>query len=122
MNFSYIKKLYHVLTNSVVPEETAVEGDYFNDPEFQALIREYLDYLVESLSSLQGNLNKRNYRSVQEFGHNLKGSGGGYGFDDLSSLGDSMEMAAEEEDRAAIETLIGKLKGLLQEKRQKYSV
>ena len=97
-----------------------MQNNYFNDPEFQALIRKYLDYLVESLSSLQGNLSKRNYRYIQEFGHNLKGTGGGYGFDDLTSLGDELEIAARKQDDKALGILIEKLKGLLEEKREEY--
>lgn len=91
--------------------------DYSNDPEFQELIQYYLDYLLESLPTLNDNWNNRNYRDIQQFAHNLKGNGGVYGFYDLSELGKKMELAAKDQDDSAIEKLIKRFEELLNEKR-----
>jgi HPt (histidine-containing phosphotransfer) domain-containing protein len=72
--------------------------DYFDDPEFQELIQQYLDYLRETLPELKADLEKRNFPAVRKYGHNVKGSGGGYGFDNLTELGKALEQAAIDED------------------------
>ena len=95
-----------------------MQTDYSDDPEFQELIQYYLDYLQESLPKLKKNWDSRDYLLIQQFGHNLKGNGGVYGFFDVSELGKQMETAAKEQDDSAIEPLIHQFEVLLKEKRE----
>ncbi|NOZ75879.1 MAG: hypothetical protein GXO90_11005 [FCB group bacterium] len=83
-----------------------MENDYLNDPEFQELIRQYLDFLVNALPDVKANLSDKNFLEVQKFGHNMKGSGGGYGLDEFSEFGSQIEKAAMVQDELALENLI----------------
>ncbi|MBX7059410.1 MAG: Hpt domain-containing protein [Leptospirales bacterium] len=42
------------------------------------------------------------FEDVQRLGHNLKGSGGGYGFPEITSFGQKIEAAAKARDQAAL--------------------
>lgn len=94
--------------------------DYFNDPEFQELIRSYLDYLMDSLVTFKMNCVNRNYSEIRKFAHNLKGSGGGYGFDDLTQLGSDISLATKSEDAKKLDSLVKELEDLIMKKRAKY--
>lgn len=94
--------------------------DYFNDPEFQELIRSYLDYLMDSLVTFKMNCVNRNYSEIRKFAHNLKGSGGGYGFDDLTQLGSDISLATKSEDAQKLDSLVKELEVLIMKKRAKY--
>lgn len=94
--------------------------DYFNDPEFQELIRSYLDYLMDSLVTFKMNCVNRNYSEIRKFAHNLKGSGGGYGFDDLTQLGSDISSATKSEDAKKLDSLVKELEDLIMKKRAKY--
>ncbi len=61
--------------------------DFMQSPEFQALIKEYLEYLNTSLPGVRTNLSDALYQDVYKFGHNIKGTGTSYGFEGLSLLG-----------------------------------
>ncbi|MBT3252428.1 MAG: hypothetical protein HN995_02680 [Candidatus Marinimicrobia bacterium] len=61
--------------------------DFMDSPEFQALIKEYLNYLNTALPGVRGHLSDNLYKDVYKFGHNIKGTGTSYGFENLSELG-----------------------------------
>jgi len=61
--------------------------DFMQSPEFQALIKEYLEYLNASLPVVKVKLNDGLYQEVYKFAHNIKGTGTSYGFENLTQLG-----------------------------------
>lgn len=69
-----------------------MENELFNDPEFRELIKSYLDYLVETVQKLKSDL--LDMEKMRKFGHDLKGTGSGYGYDDFTRLGGTLEKAA----------------------------
>lgn len=81
--------------------------DYLNDPEFQELIRQYIDYLEGILPEVKSNLSDKEFQKVQKFGHNLKGSGGGYGLTGMSEIGKNIEVEAKNQDNAKLVVLLG---------------
>lgn len=99
-----------------------MENDYLNDPEFQELIRQYLDFLNNALPDVTANLQDKNFLEVQKFGHNMKGSGGGYGLDDFSEFGSQIEKAAMVQDQLALENLIATFKKKLVETIDRFAV
>lgn len=99
-----------------------MENDYLNDPEFQELIRQYLDFLNNALPDVTANLQDKNFLEVQKFGHNMKGSGGGYGLDDFSEFGSQIEEAAMVQDQLALENLIATFKKKLVETIDRFAV
>jgi len=95
-------------------------NDYMNDPEFQELIREYLDFMINSLPELKENIAHADYIKIRQYGHNLTGSGGGYGFDDLTELGRNINTAAHEEDLPLLRNLTKELERNITQKRVQF--
>jgi len=87
--------------------------DFFQSPEFQELINEYLAYLIGELGKAKQALTSGEYKFVQKFGHNLKGTGKGYGFDDLSQIGAEIETSAQQENAETLPPLLERLEQLL---------
>ena len=94
--------------------------DYQNDPEFQKLICKYLDYLQDSLPSLRNNISIEDFDELRLYGHNLTGSGGSYGFDEIRKMGKKINLAAKAKDTELLIQLVGELENLIVEKRSRY--
>lgn len=62
----------------------------------------FLDITRKDLQNLCDALRAEDYTRIRFIGHDLKGSGGGYGFDEISTLGKSIEEAAKRSDGAEI--------------------
>jgi HPt (histidine-containing phosphotransfer) domain-containing protein len=75
-------------------------------PQYFALCRRDLEHIRKALQD--GNLD-----DIRIVGHNLKGSGGAYGFPELSDIGLAMETAAKAGDREALERQIEKFTDFL---------
>lgn len=58
------------------------------------LTREYLEDVNSTLARLQSAAGLGDLETVRALGHSLKGSGGGYGFDTVTTLGRALEDAA----------------------------
>ncbi|MCF7807514.1 MAG: hypothetical protein K9M49_05360 [Candidatus Marinimicrobia bacterium] len=61
--------------------------DFMQSPEFQALIKEYLEYLKALFPETRQHFENAGYDKVYKFAHNIKGTGTSYGFENLSQLG-----------------------------------
>jgi hypothetical protein len=65
----------------------------------------YLARVAEMAIEIEKHLQEGNLGAVFIIGHNLKGTGGTYGFDRLSSLGGQIECAALAGDKIQIKTV-----------------
>ena len=54
------------------------------------------------VQKLEDALQSADYEGVRILGHNMKGVGGGYGFDAITDIGMSLEQAAKEKDAREI--------------------
>jgi len=54
------------------------------------------------VQKLEDALQSADYEGVRILGHNMKGVGGGYGFDAITDIGMSLEQAAKEKDARKI--------------------
>lgn len=66
----------------------------------------YLERRVADIVKLQGALDSSDFETIRITGHNLFGSGAAYGLTEISSLGQSIEEAAENADADRIRALI----------------
>jgi len=73
----------------------------------------FLESTREDLQALSSFLDGRDYSRVRFIGHDLKGSGGGYGFEPISAIGKSIEEAAKRLDRDEISRQIAVLTNYL---------
>lgn len=97
-----------------------MDQDYLNDPEFQELIRQYVQFLTNSVEEVNNNLAAHDFLKVQKFGHNLKGSGGGYGLHEMSRIGQQIEESAKDYNYEALKNLIVKYQIELKKAQEKY--
>ena len=67
----------------------------------------------KDLETLRDALATWNLITIQTLGHRMKGDGGGYGFDRISTIGAVMELAAQRQDHQAIEQHIAELEDFL---------
>ena len=72
------------------------------DPDLQDLIPDYLENRGKDLLVYRQALEEDDFDSICVLGHSMKGSGGGYGFNDLSSIGRAIENAANNRDKESI--------------------
>lgn len=75
-----------------------MDNDFFNDPEFQQLIKDYIVYLNGLVPEISAAIDTGDYASVTKIGHNIKGSGGGYGFSELTEIGQEIEFGGKASD------------------------
>lgn len=89
--------------------------DFMDSPEFKALIKEYLEYLNTSLPAVRSSLSEELYQDVYKFGHNIKGTGTSYGFQNLSDLGADICTRIKSEEYADLSALLDDVEGALKE-------
>lgn len=89
--------------------------DFMQSPEFQALIKEYLQYLEQSLPGVRTNLSDGLYQDVYKFGHNIKGTGTSYGYQELSDLGRDICENIKAEEYAPLAALLDRVDALVTE-------
>ncbi len=79
------------------------------------LIPGYLLKRRQDLETLRDALRRDALETIQDLGHRLAGSGGAYGFPELSRIGSSLEAAAQHGERETIALLLAELEARLAE-------
>ncbi len=82
-------------------------------PSVRALVPRYLENRVKDLSRLADALANHDFDTIGTIGHNMKGSGAGYGLQELTSIGKGLEAAAKEKAHEAITAHISVLSNYL---------
>ncbi len=83
------------------------------DPDFEDIIPVFLSNRKKDLQTLRRALAGRDFATIQMLGHRMKGDGGGYGFNQITEIGASMERAAALHDPTAAERHIAQLEDFL---------
>ena len=90
--------------------------DEFDDDEWAEMQEMYISHTSKELAKIQEDLENRALDSLRTFGHNIKGSGGMYGFDEVTHLGTEIEASAKAKDRDKIKSLLTELSIFLKSK------
>lgn len=72
------------------------------DRDFQDIVPQYLGNRRDDIVKIRSYVEAENYQPVRRLAHQMKGSGGGYGFDRITDIGAMMEQAAAEENAEEI--------------------
>ncbi len=83
------------------------------EPDLADLVPVYLERRKNDVIALEDSLLMSDYPSVRILGHSMKGSGGGYGFDGITEIGQRLESAGTDSDVAAARAAIDDLKSYL---------
>lgn len=74
--------------------------------DLEVLIPRYLARRRTEIEAFRTQLAAADFEALRIGGHSLKGSGGGYGFHWLTTLGGTIESAAQRKDTPAIEAAL----------------
>ena len=91
--------------------------DGFDEEEWAEMQEMYITHTSKELAKIQEDLDNMTLDSLRTFGHNIKGSGGMYGFDEVTKLGAEIEASAKEENRDKIKVLLEELSIFLKSKK-----
>jgi len=70
--------------------------------QVMALVPQYLAAKEKQIQEARAALNSRDFGPIRRFGHNLKGTGRGYGFPPIEEMGREIELAAADGDPSRI--------------------
>lgn len=73
------------------------------DQDLSELIPGFLQHRHDDIRLIAEYLEKGDFESLRILGHSMKGSGSGYGFDDISDIGAVIEQDAKEKNPAEIQ-------------------
>ena len=78
------------------------------------LIPEYLEHLKDDVKTMIAACGQGDYETVRTLGHDMKGTGGAYGFDALSDIGGRLVQSAREQNQEEVRQLLGALSTYLE--------
>lgn len=90
--------------------------DDFDDDEWAEMQEMYIFYTFKELNNIVENFESASFDSLRIFGHNIKGSGGMYGYNEITNLGAEIETAAKNEERESIRLHLDSLGKFLKSK------
>jgi len=90
--------------------------DDFDDDEWAEMQEMYINHTFKELKNIKENLDSAAFDSLRTFGHNIKGSGGMYGFNEITSRGAAIESAAMNENLEDIKSHLDALEVFLKSK------
>lgn len=79
------------------------------DAQIAALVPRFLANRAADVDRIRAALAAGDFEAIRAVAHGMKGSGGGYGFPEISRLGAAMEEGARQRDAAAIGSLVASL-------------
>jgi PAS domain S-box-containing protein len=83
------------------------------DPDIVDLIPRFLENVRRDLFSIKDLLGRNEFDQIRVLSHNMKGNGLGYGFHQISEIGEKMEAGANRKDERALQQLIDQLEQYL---------
>jgi HPt (histidine-containing phosphotransfer) domain-containing protein len=84
------------------------------DPDLRELIPGFLENRARDAAKVKEALEMHDYETLKRLGHNMKGVGSGYGFDEITRLGAEIEQSAVSGDEAALRKLCTQLNDYMQ--------
>jgi PAS domain S-box-containing protein len=114
-------KDYSAVAPAADPSRRVVEETQAWRPSARLMARvpAYLDSCREHVITMGAALDDDDFQVVILLGHNMRGSGGAFGFQAITDFGAGLEQAADDSDLAASRRLIGELSLYLDARRAK---
>ena len=92
-----------------MPEKRYTKEVVYVDPDFIDLIPFFLESRHNDIVNIRECVKRADLKEAQRLGHGMKGAGGGYGFQEISRIGECIEEAAKTGNTAEIEESLGML-------------
>jgi PAS domain S-box-containing protein len=84
------------------------------NPRLRAAIPQYLSKRREDTLRMRAALERSDYETIRDLGHQMSGTGGGYGLPRITEIGTAMEAAARQENAGVIRSQIEELSKYLE--------
>ena len=84
------------------------------DSDMEELIPGYLENRWADIRAVNAGLEQGNFETIRILGHDMKGTGAGYGFNPITDIGARLEQAAKDQNQEEIRTLVGGLTSYLE--------
>ena len=88
----------------------------FDDDEWAEMQEMYINHTSKELDKINNQLDLDSLEAIRVFGHNIKGSGGMYGFNEITNIGLQIEIAAKASDLDSIKSSLSELGTFLKSK------
>lgn len=75
----------------------------------------YVDYLRGEIDTFRSLVARRDLEDIRSLGHRLKGSGGSYGFQHISDLGETIQYLQDSAEWEEIEILLHRLEEMYEQ-------
>ena len=79
------------------------------DSDIEELIPGFLENRWADVGTINAGLEQGDFDIIRILGHDMKASGGGYGFDPITDIGVGLEQAAKDRKQEEIRRLVGDL-------------
>jgi HPt (histidine-containing phosphotransfer) domain-containing protein len=73
------------------------------DADLEELMPRFMENRREDIKAIESALAAGDFETIETVAHGLKGSGGGYGFDEITRIGIALERAAKVQSRGDIQ-------------------
>jgi HPt (histidine-containing phosphotransfer) domain-containing protein len=83
------------------------------DADLSDLVPGFLAHKREDARTIAAAIECEDYATLSQVGHKMKGEGGSYGLDAITTMGAAIEEAAQVKDPAAVQRLVVELKAYL---------
>jgi HPt (histidine-containing phosphotransfer) domain-containing protein len=83
------------------------------DQDLMPVVPEYLENRRRDCAEIDRLIASGDMERIQVMGHRMKGSGGSFGFDEISAIGEALEAAAQVPDAEGIKTAVSRLESYL---------
>ncbi|HAP40579.1 MAG: Hpt domain-containing protein [Nitrospira sp.] len=81
--------------------------------DLEAIVPGFLANRRRDLATIEACLKQGDLTTIRLLGHRMKGDGGGYGFDQISTIGDRLEQAAIAQDPVSVAAEVTQLTDFL---------
>ncbi len=104
------------------PETERADGRavVYIEPDFAEFIPEFFEDIRQDIRIMTEAVQQRDYQEISRRSHSLKGAGGGYGFNTISEMARSLELAAKEQRDEDAALCIRKLQAFIDDVRVVY--
>ena len=72
------------------------------EADLQDLVPNFLEHKRADLGTIRTAIDQKDYATISQIGHKMKGEGGSFGFDAVTSMGATLEQAALHQDLASL--------------------
>ncbi len=84
------------------------------DPDLEDLIPGFLERRQGDIQTIRTALEQNDFDAIHTLAHTMKGVGGGYGFDDITTISRAIQQAAEKSDEEGVRKGVDELAGYLE--------